>query len=270
MSQNQKIIVRSNSLTLPDKTDYFIQPFLKSQLKRSDFDIKLESENEVYIQWPKKDNLPQAKISLVNPNEYNFKHNSNDYSIILPNEASLMSEARAVIAREHYQPPPQRGLYFLLRDSNKKSVGAAVIDKIMYSSPTGRIELALKLNKRIPDHKIPGARREEVETLGVYCITRITVIKKFQGQSLGSAFLQNLTKFSQNIIYPTPRSYELMRVVSKSRSETLIEKNSTDFVIQSGFKLAKDHVKTAGLYFFKDKKLESLRRLYYYYVPSEQ
>ena len=278
-----RVTIRRRSVSVDGKHHYPLQSFLSSRLKKLGRVEVLDGKTAVAV-WPRTGK--EVSFSLSRAPNHRFTHNHVKYAIELPCQPGPIKEARSVLAREHYLPPPQKGMLVGLRavsgDDHSECVGAAVLDQVTHGMPVGRYDLAGEMGITLPpkpSRKRLGPadgrrcetkfRREVVRRLGVYCVVRIATRGDHHGTGLGSKFLSVLCEFAKPILYPIPKSFELMRVADKERARSISEQGGVDFATKAGF-VPSPRSTPAGLHFVDsgDHKstLQSLRRLYYYKI----
>lgn len=158
---------------------------------------------------------------------------------------------------------------------NSLIIGCIVLDKLTYSNPIGRINIANEMNIDIERFKGLDAEgnklenkyklNEILEMLRVAWISRIAVLPIYQGIGIGTALVENIGIVASTRCIPTAKYLEVFTTHKKQVAMKIKEeKKRTGFLIEAGFSMHEELLDSKPMYVEATKKFEVHKKLYYY------
>ncbi len=160
------------------------------------------NKNSSFILYP-----PFSKEIEINGNSYNFFIVTKDQDKI---------ECQSLILKEHYLPPPNKGLYIACRE-NSEIIACCVIDELSHGNPTGRTYVSPALTKKHnwPDKQWSKNSSNVKRELKICWLSRIVVSKKYHGQRIATHLLQLLPEVLSDYHPMNPHYLEVIATYEK-------------------------------------------------------
>ncbi|MFG0632213.1 hypothetical protein ACF8K2_12260 [Pseudomonas sp. xss_2] len=228
---NRRILRITNHGEIP--LPFGLTKAYKEIIKQPNATLHVSEKKVIYIE------AQGMKIQLYPPYSKKIKtpHTSHSLTFTIVTSERDRRACLAILLNEHYLPPPNRGIYFAVKDK-ENIVGCCILDTLNFGNPKGRYYIDPALSDQLNLHlthwsSMPSDVRHLFKTqLGLIWVSRIARDRNYKHMGLGALLIQETIAAIPCLLPNAPKHIEIIR------TQALGAKPQRDFLIDSGFQQA--------------------------------
>lgn len=153
---------------------------------------------------------------------------------------------------------------------SSKIIGCAVIDRLTYGSPKGRLSIAKELGVErylesgLDDSGNKLHRNDILNLLKVSWASRFAVLSMYQGIGIGVSLATHLGVVASEKMIPEANYIEVFTTHSKEKAKDILKSKSGSFLLRAKYNIHDELLLSKPFYNNDEGKFETHKKLYFY------